>query len=217
MFFTVSYLNSYVLYFKNPLSSAILGMLLLHDFINYFLLSILFIVVGFFIMSKPYYSLSSIDENELYLLLDLPYDLDTRKRYIKRYVKTYAYNLTHAPTLEFAWTSIPGFILVIIAVPSVILLYTIDQIFCPIYTSVVIGNQWFWSYEYADFNMATIYYNLIRSSYDLINLKKFLTIFENLIISICIEFEYLSKNVWLILPAPKLLPLPQFVKSIFYP
>lgn len=55
--------------------------------------------------------------------------------------------LIHASTLEIVWTIIPALILVVIAIPSFSLLYSIDEIVEPLYNIKVIGHQWYWSYE----------------------------------------------------------------------
>jgi len=57
---------------------------------------------------------------------------------------------THSSLLEIIWTLIPAFILLIIAVPSFSLLYSLDEIINPSITLKVIGHQWYWSYEYSD-------------------------------------------------------------------
>ena len=57
---------------------------------------------------------------------------------------------THNTTVEVLWTLIPVLILVVIAVPSIRLLahqYSPPQADL---TVKVIGNQWFWTYEYPD-------------------------------------------------------------------
>ena len=54
---------------------------------------------------------------------------------------------THASTLEVIWTIIPALILIIIAIPSFSLLYSMDEIIEPIFTIKVLGHQWYWSYE----------------------------------------------------------------------
>jgi cytochrome c oxidase subunit 2 len=53
--------------------------------------------------------------------------------------------------IEVAWTVIPAVILVFIAVPSLRLLYLIDEIHRPALTLRAIGHQWYWRYEYSDF------------------------------------------------------------------
>nr|UTU35088.1 cytochrome c oxidase subunit II [Atheroides serrulatus] len=54
--------------------------------------------------------------------------------------------------IEFIWTSIPPIILIFIAMPSLHLLYLMDEIKSPIMTIKIFGHQWFWSYEYSDFS-----------------------------------------------------------------
>jgi cytochrome c oxidase subunit 2 len=57
---------------------------------------------------------------------------------------------THSSLLEIIWTLVPAFILLIIAIPSFSLLYSLDEIINPSITLKVIGHQWYWSYEYSD-------------------------------------------------------------------
>ncbi len=57
---------------------------------------------------------------------------------------------SHNTVLEVVWTAIPVLILVVIAVPSYRLLYLADRTPNPEMTVKVIGNQWYWSYEYPD-------------------------------------------------------------------
>nr|AVN67215.1 cytochrome c oxidase subunit 2 [Allacta bimaculata] len=53
--------------------------------------------------------------------------------------------------IEVAWTITPAIILIFIAIPSLRLLYLMDEINNPIMTLKTIGHQWYWSYEYSDF------------------------------------------------------------------
>nr|AGJ84205.1 cytochrome c oxidase subunit II [Eriosoma sp. 22939] len=53
--------------------------------------------------------------------------------------------------IELIWTIIPPIILIFIAMPSLHLLYLMDEIKSPILTIKIFGHQWFWSYEYSDF------------------------------------------------------------------
>lgn len=57
---------------------------------------------------------------------------------------------THNTMLEVVWTVIPIFILVGITVPSIKHLYFADSIAEADMTLKIIGNQWFWTYEYPD-------------------------------------------------------------------
>jgi cytochrome c oxidase subunit 2 len=64
-------------------------------------------------------------------------------------------NFTHATTVEIVWTIVPAIILMIIAVPSFALLYSMDEMLDPAVTLKVVGHQWYWSYEYSDYNHLT--------------------------------------------------------------
>nr|YP_009988784.1 cytochrome c oxidase subunit II [Chionoecetes japonicus x Chionoecetes opilio]QNM40274.1 cytochrome c oxidase subunit II [Chionoecetes japonicus x Chionoecetes opilio] len=54
-------------------------------------------------------------------------------------------------TIELIWTALPAVILVFIALPSLRLLYLLDEVNSPTMTLKTIGHQWYWSYEYSDF------------------------------------------------------------------
>ena len=58
---------------------------------------------------------------------------------------------THNTLLEIVWTAIPILILVVISIPSFRLLYNQDVIPEADVTIKAIGNQWYWSYEYLDY------------------------------------------------------------------
>uniref|UniRef100_A0A1S5VQM0 Cytochrome c oxidase subunit 2 n=3 Tax=Pericapritermes group TaxID=1934616 RepID=A0A1S5VQM0_9NEOP len=53
--------------------------------------------------------------------------------------------------IETVWTIAPAIILVFIAIPSLRLLYLMDEIHNPVMTLKAVGHQWYWSYEYSDF------------------------------------------------------------------
>nr|WHL46840.1 cytochrome c oxidase subunit II [Aphaenomurus interpositus] len=61
-------------------------------------------------------------------------------------------NMLEYQSLELFWTISPSFILIFIGIPSIKLLYLLDEVFKPAITIKSIGHQWFWSYEYSDFN-----------------------------------------------------------------
>nr|YP_010564469.1 cytochrome c oxidase subunit II [Pisidia serratifrons]UZA47085.1 cytochrome c oxidase subunit 2 [Pisidia serratifrons] len=54
--------------------------------------------------------------------------------------------------IEIIWTSLPALILIFIALPSIKLLYIIDEVNNPNITLKTMGHQWYWSYEYSDFS-----------------------------------------------------------------
>jgi cytochrome c oxidase subunit 2 len=60
--------------------------------------------------------------------------------------------IIHGTTIEIAWTVAPSVILILIAIPSFALLYSMDELVDPAVTVKAIGHQWYWSYEYSDYN-----------------------------------------------------------------
>nr|YP_008379166.1 cytochrome c oxidase subunit II [Rondotia menciana]AGO20406.1 cytochrome c oxidase subunit II [Rondotia menciana] len=82
-----------------------------------------------------------------YLLTNLFFN-----KYINRF-------LLEGQMIELIWTILPAFTLIFIALPSLRLLYLLDELNNPLITLKCIGHQWYWSYEYSDF------YNIEFDSY----------------------------------------------------
>nr|AWV84448.1 cytochrome oxidase subunit II [Tettigotoma maculata] len=59
--------------------------------------------------------------------------------------------LLEGQLIEFIWTLLPAMTLIFIALPSLRLLYLLDEVNSPMLTVKVVGHQWYWSYEYSDF------------------------------------------------------------------
>nr|APX40423.1 cytochrome c oxidase subunit 2 [Cassida viridis] len=59
--------------------------------------------------------------------------------------------LLEGQTIEIIWTILPALTLIFIAIPSLRLIYIIDEINNPSVSIKSIGHQWYWSYEYSDF------------------------------------------------------------------
>nr|AJG35760.1 cytochrome oxidase subunit 2 [Colossoma macropomum] len=53
--------------------------------------------------------------------------------------------------IEIVWTILPAVILILIALPSLRILYLMDEINDPHLTVKAMGHQWYWSYEYTDY------------------------------------------------------------------
>nr|ALJ10700.1 cytochrome c oxidase subunit II [Ixalotriton niger] len=68
-------------------------------------------------------------------------------------------NAMDAQEIEMVWTIMPAVILIVIALPSLRILYLMDEINNPHLTVKAIGHQWYWSYEF------TNYENLAFDSY----------------------------------------------------
>lgn len=103
-----------------------IGIVDLHNKIMYYLV-IIFIVVS--------YMLKTI--------------ISRKDTYINR-IKYINHNLTRK--IEFIWTIIPAIILIIIAIPSLKLLYSLENEdwITPNLTIKITGAQWYWNYELSD-------------------------------------------------------------------
>uniref|UniRef100_UPI0030FE6D8F cytochrome c oxidase subunit II n=1 Tax=Erynnis pelias TaxID=2663706 RepID=UPI0030FE6D8F len=75
-----------------------------------------------------------------YLMMSLFFN-----KYINRF-------LLEEQMIEMIWTILPAITLIFIALPSLRLLYLLDELNNPLITLKSIGHQWYWSYEYSDFN-----------------------------------------------------------------
>nr|YP_009271735.1 cytochrome c oxidase subunit II [Osmoderma opicum]ANY27993.1 cytochrome c oxidase subunit II [Osmoderma caeleste] len=68
------------------------------------------------------------------------------------FFNTYNYRfLLEGQMIEVIWTILPAATLIFIALPSLRLLYLLDEINNPLVSIKTIGHQWYWSYEYSDF------------------------------------------------------------------
>ncbi len=110
--------------FQAPATPLMEGIINFHNYIMFFLVGVSVFVM--WLLARC-----------LYL-----YNAETNKNPID--------NFTHATTVEIVWTVVPAFILVLIAVPSFALLYSMDEMLDPAVTLKVVGHQWYWSYEYSD-------------------------------------------------------------------
>nr|APX40800.1 cytochrome c oxidase subunit 2 [Phyllotreta tetrastigma] len=59
--------------------------------------------------------------------------------------------LLEGQMIEIIWTILPSIILIFIAIPSLRLIYILDEINNPMISIKTTGHQWYWSYEYSDF------------------------------------------------------------------
>nr|YP_009700355.1 cytochrome c oxidase subunit II [Xenopus mellotropicalis]QEQ13387.1 cytochrome c oxidase subunit II [Xenopus mellotropicalis] len=60
-------------------------------------------------------------------------------------------NSMDAQEIEMVWTIMPAIILIMIALPSLRILYLMDEVNDPHLTVKTIGHQWYWSYEYTNY------------------------------------------------------------------
>nr|YP_009735053.1 cytochrome c oxidase subunit II [Curruca curruca]QAY81699.1 cytochrome c oxidase subunit II [Curruca curruca] len=64
-------------------------------------------------------------------------------------------NTVNAQAIELIWTILPAAVLITLALPSLRILYMMDEVNEPVLTLKAIGHQWYWSYEYTDFKDLT--------------------------------------------------------------
>jgi len=110
--------------FQDPATPAVEGMIFFHNYIMIFL-----IVVGLVVMWMLYKVIALFNEND--------------NKVVNKF--------THSSLLEIVWTILPAFILLLIAIPSFTLLYSLDELIDPVVTLKIVGHQWYWSYEYSDY------------------------------------------------------------------
>nr|ABW71586.1 cytochrome oxidase subunit II [Streptocitta albicollis] len=69
-----------------------------------------------------------------------------------------------AQEIELVWTILPAAVLIMLALPSLRILYMMDEINEPDLTLKAIGHQWYWTYEYTDFKELTFDSYMIPTS-----------------------------------------------------
>nr|YP_009227618.1 cytochrome c oxidase subunit II [Turdus philomelos]AGI51088.1 cytochrome c oxidase subunit II [Turdus philomelos] len=69
-----------------------------------------------------------------------------------------------AQEIELVWTILPAAVLIMLALPSLRILYMMDEINEPDLTLKAIGHQWYWTYEYTDFKNLTFDSYMIPTS-----------------------------------------------------
>jgi cytochrome c oxidase subunit 2 len=109
--------------FQDPASPTVEGMIIFNDF-----LTLLLLIIAIFVC---------------WILLKL-ITTYTKNNNIQKF--------TDSSLLEIIWTILPAIVLLLIAIPSFTLLYSLDELIDPSVTLKVIGNQWYWSYEYSDYS-----------------------------------------------------------------
>nr|YP_008081167.1 cytochrome c oxidase subunit II [Sogatella furcifera]AGH29088.1 cytochrome c oxidase subunit II [Sogatella furcifera]AGH29101.1 cytochrome c oxidase subunit II [Sogatella furcifera]QVO59329.1 cytochrome c oxidase subunit II [Sogatella furcifera]UXN45375.1 cytochrome c oxidase subunit II [Sogatella furcifera]UXN45388.1 cytochrome c oxidase subunit II [Sogatella furcifera] len=59
-------------------------------------------------------------------------------------------NLNEHQMIETWWTVLPSIVLFFIAIPSLKILYSMEEMINPSISIKSVGHQWYWSYEYSD-------------------------------------------------------------------
>lgn len=129
--------------FQMPATNNAEGIIHLHNDMMFFLIFIIFFVSFFILLSIFEYYTKVINKKPISFLYSL--DFSVKDRIQLRFAQ-------HAKILEIVWTLIPSFILCTIGLPSIFLLYSLDEaVYSPIIIKAI-GHQWYWSYEYTFWN-----------------------------------------------------------------
>jgi len=112
---------SYQITFQQPASPIAEGIFTFHDDLILFLIGILGFVL---IIILSIISIGKTGSNNIKLFSSI--------------------RVVHEAKLEVIWTCLPALFLVIIAIPSFSLLYSVDEIVEPWLIFKVIGHQWYW-------------------------------------------------------------------------
>jgi cytochrome c oxidase subunit 2 len=134
--------------FQDPATPIFAGIIDLHNEVFFYLIIVLTTVTWVIIRILWLFSgkTSKLSSNWFYWTPKL-YNEEQPRLLLKP--KKY----THNTTLEIVWTITPAIILMLIAIPSFALLYSMYELIDPAMTIKAIGHQWYWTYEYSDYNI----------------------------------------------------------------
>jgi len=132
---------SYQITFQQPASPIAEGIFTFHDDLILFLIGILGFVLRIMI---SIYAIGQKGSNNIKIFSSI--------------------RVVHESKLEIIWTCLPALFLVVIAIPSFSLLYSVDEIVEPWLIFKVIGHQWYWSYEFLTPKLFSKLYTDIKSN-----------------------------------------------------
>ena len=121
----------YQIYFQNGGSYIYRNIIYLHDYIQFYLLIVLVGVSWIFGVILLYYRQEQRP-------------LSNR-------------DLNHGTWIEIIWTLLPAIVLVLLAIPSFRILYSLEELSSANVTVKCVGAQWYWKYEISDYIMGTLY------------------------------------------------------------
>lgn len=129
--------------FQDPASFVMEGVIDLHHDLMFLIFIIIVFILTF--LSVIIFYIKNINYSYKNFIINI-------------YKKTNKKIKIHHIFIEIFWTITPAYILTLIIVPSLALLYSMDEIIEAELTVKVVGNQWFWTYEYTDFIFYVINY-----------------------------------------------------------
>jgi len=124
---------------QDPATPTVEGMAFFHDYLNSYM-----IIIGtcvFFLL----YNLNKLFDKKFNSKIN---------------------EFTHDSLLEIVWTILPAFVLLLLAIPSFTLLYSLDELSNPTLTLKVVGHQWYWSYESFSYYNTKENYSTYNETFD---------------------------------------------------
>lgn len=94
-------------------------------------------------------ALLTFSDSVLLLVLPIAFGVLSYILFLCRLSFSYRYLIEHQ-ALEFVWTLLPAVSLLLLAAPSLSLLYLLDEVGLPLSTTKIQGHQWYWVYEATD-------------------------------------------------------------------
>lgn len=139
MNFKYNITSNYQIFFNHAGSCQMEGIVSLYNYIMTYLVGILFVVTT----ALVFIVVTHLHGNRHVKQFKNEKDLNELIYWMK-----FLQKWTHSTLLELIWTIIPTIILIAIAVPSFILLYSLDEIVDTQCVVKIIAYQWYWKYEY---------------------------------------------------------------------
>jgi cytochrome c oxidase subunit 2 len=119
IFFLLDSSVSWQMFFQDAATPVMEGIINLHHDLMFFITFIFFFVAVVMARTLFYFDIRNSD-------------LASTSRFV-----------VHGTLIEIIWTVVPSLILVVVALPSFALLYSIDEIIDPSITVKCIGHQWY--------------------------------------------------------------------------
>lgn len=96
--------------------------------------------------------------------------------------------------LEYIWAIFPSLVIFLILIPSLYLLYSLEEDMSPRFNIKVIGHQWFWSYEFDNYDLSVSYEfesNLVQENDLVEGAKRLLEVDNRLYLPVNIPLRFL--------------------------
>jgi len=150
--------------FSDPATPIMEGIINFHNDLMFFIVAITIFVLWMLIRCIMLFAAPTGDQsldwkNQLGFLGSLAKksnirikneNINNESKHLLNSSQLYSEGINHHTPIEIAWTVTPALILMLIAVPSFALLYSIEEFIEPSLTVKCTGHQWYWCYEYSN-------------------------------------------------------------------